>query len=302
MKLAAISVDLDEIPHYERVYGLPEKHEASGLVYQVGIPRALAFAHSSAVPLTLFAVGSDTLRRENAARLGDAAALGHAVESHSMFHAYDLSFQTPSQICADVRDSLDAIEAAVGRRPVGFRAPGYLVSEALFDALEAQKLRFDASVLPSPWYFGAKIGVVAWRRLRGIRSASMARGLSQGLGPVIPYRPGRTQRSTGDRRFVELPMATLPGLRLPVLGTTLPWLPELALNSLTKSEFVSLELHGIDFLDQSDGLEHLREGPELRIPLDKRLSAFAAVVRLFRGAGFRFVHLAEAADYYATVV
>lgn len=301
VKIAALSVDLDELPNYERIYGLPAEPRAARLVYDVAIPRMRDFARSIGAPLDLFAVGADVVDPDNASALRAATAEGHLVESHSMRHAYDLTRHDAGAIRRDVAESFAAIEAAVGRRPLGFRAPGYLVNEALFDALEAEGARFDASVLPSPWYFAAKLGAIAWTRLRGRTSASLPRGLSQALAPSAPYRPGRTHRGRGGRAFVELPMTTLPGLGVPVIGTTVPHLPRKLTALLGRLRFVSVELHGIDFLRASDGAEHVAAaGPELRVDLEARLAAFATLVHDLRAAGFRFVHLAEAAEHFST--
>ncbi|MCL2448555.1 MAG: polysaccharide deacetylase, partial [Polyangiaceae bacterium] len=70
MRLCAVSVDLDEVPNYYAIHGLPEPapgDPARSLVYDVAIDRLLAFARLRAIPLTLFAVGADLARPESAA-------------------------------------------------------------------------------------------------------------------------------------------------------------------------------------------------------------------------------------------
>ena len=59
---------------------------------------------------------------------------------------------------------------------------------------------------------------------------------------------------------------------------------------------VNLELHAMDFLDASDGLEALLpHQPELRVPLSRRIAALGAAVEALARAGHAFVVLEEAA-------
>ena len=63
---------------------------------------------------------------------------------------------------------------------------------------------------------------------------------------------------------------------------------------------MNLELHAIDFLDASDGLEALvGHQPELRVPLGARLDALAAALSVLARHGHAFVTLAEAAQALA---
>ena len=62
---------------------------------------------------------------------------------------------------------------------------------------------------------------------------------------------------------------------------------------------VNLELHGIDVLDEDDGLEALRpHQPDVRVPRDRKLEALHAAVEVLRDAGYSFVTLREAAGAF----
>lgn len=100
---------------------------------------------------------------------------------------------------------------------------------------------------------------------------------------------------------MELPIQVTPVLRLPVIGTSIgmggPGGARLLARMCAGEAFVNVELHGMDVLDVSDGLEALQPfQPELRSPLARRLDALSAVVEVLRGAGFAFVRLDEAAE------
>ncbi|HHH30247.1 MAG TPA: hypothetical protein ENK57_18160 [Polyangiaceae bacterium] len=59
---------------------------------------------------------------------------------------------------------------------------------------------------------------------------------------------------------------------------------------------MSLELHGIDFLDEGDGLSDLvGHQPDVRIRVADKVRRLGGVVTTLRDAGYRFETLAEAA-------
>ncbi|MFT3763950.1 MAG: polysaccharide deacetylase family protein [Minicystis sp.] len=303
-KLTCVSVDIDEVHHYFAIHGLSIPETAARAAYDVALPRLGAFAEARGIPLTFFAVGEDLVREESAATLRVLASRGHAVESHSLSHRYDLTRLSRDEIAREVDEGARAIERVTGRRPAGFRAPGYTVSDALFDALEDAGVAYDSSVFPCPPYYLAKAAAMASMRIAGRVSQSIL-DTPRVLGaPTRPYRPGRPWYRRGGRRFVELPIQVTPGLRLPFIGTSVALLGERGARWLAKrcagEGLVNLELHAMDFLDAADGLEALvPHQPELRIPVARRIAALDAGLDVLKDAGHAFVVLEEAAGAFA---
>jgi hypothetical protein len=299
-RITSVSVDIDEVHHYFAIHGLPLPEGAAAAAYDVALPRLGAFAEARGIPLTLFAVGEDLARPASAEVLRVLSARGHAVESHSLSHRYDLTRLPRDTIAREVEEGARAIARVTGRRPAGFRAPGYTVSDDLFDALEEAGVAFDASVFPCPPYYLAKAATLASMRLAGRVSRSIL-DTPRVLGaPTRPYRPGRPWYRRGSRGFVELPVQVTPGLRLPFIGTSVALLGERGARWLARAcageRFVNLELHAMDFLDAADGLEALvPHQPELRIPLARRIEALAAALDVLQAAGHAFVGMEEAA-------
>ncbi|MBI4700802.1 MAG: polysaccharide deacetylase family protein [Deltaproteobacteria bacterium] len=306
-RLCAVSVDLDEIHLYRALHGLPPRGRGE-LVYRTALPRLGELASSAGVPLTLFAVGEDVeAGGEARRRLGELCRAGHVVENHSFSHRYDLARLDRAAIDAEIAPAQRAVEAVTGRAPQGFRAPGYGASDALLDALEGLGLRYDSSVFPCPAYYLAKALAVAAVRARGGHSVAVpgkARGL---LAPACPYRPARPWYRAGGAGLIELPIQVAGRLRLPVIGTSLvvagPTGARWLVRQCRPGWLVNLELHGLDFLDRSDGLEELAPyQPDVRIPLARKLASLRAALAELGTAGYRFVTLPEAAARAAAML
>src|SRR5687767_14866200 len=114
MRLASVSIDLDELHHYYRIHGLPEPARGLHGVYDAALPRALEWAHAENVPLTLFAIGSDLERPANAALLRRACEAGHEIGNHSYSHHYDLTLRDRPDMEREVEAGSAAIERATG--------------------------------------------------------------------------------------------------------------------------------------------------------------------------------------------
>ena len=187
-----MSVDLDEIPNYFEIHGLGQPHgPTASLVYDVALARLEALAGAGGFPLTLFTIGSDVARAEAARGLRDAAAHGHEIANHSLDHRYDLVRLGRDEITRQVEEGARVIAEATGQKPVGFRAPGYTISDEVFDVLAELGVAYDSSVFPCPAYFAAKAAAIGAIALRGRKSRSVVDTPKVLLAPTRPYRIGK---------------------------------------------------------------------------------------------------------------
>lgn len=301
MRACAISVDLDEIHHYRAIHGLePAAAEpAQHAVYDRALPRFGDFARSMQLPLTLFAVGADVQRPANGRVLRALASEGHEIGNHTFDHRYDLSRRTQPEVRDQIARANDVIQEQTGSRPVGFRAPGYVMSDAVYAAVAECGMAYSSSLFPCPYYFLAKLAVIGSLELRGRTSQSILEGPRVLGAPRAPYRVGRPYWRTGAG-VLELPIQVTPGLRLPFIGTSLTLLgASLArrmARSLVGQPFINLELHGVDLLDQDDHLRALAAHQfDLRVSLEHKWAALGAVVDELRSSGYEFVRLDEVA-------
>jgi peptidoglycan/xylan/chitin deacetylase (PgdA/CDA1 family) len=306
VRLCAVSVDLDEIPNYFAIHGLqPPAGPERRLVYDVAVDRLSELARDLGIPLTLFVIGSDLARREAAAKILAASRAGFEIANHTLEHRYDLVRLGRQEIRRQIEEGARAIEATTGAAPVGFRAPGYTITDEVFDVLADLGVSYDSSVFPCPAYWAAKTAAIAWIALRGRTSRSIVDRPTILAAPTRPYAVGRPYWRRGRGGIVELPVQVTPGLRLPFIGTYVTlWGPAVGrrlARACVGEPVVTLELHGIDVLDAADGLHALRPyQPDVRVPRERKLSALRGAIDELRRGGYRFVTSAEAARAFSS--
>jgi hypothetical protein len=316
VRLAAVSVDLDEIPCYAAIHGLDVPAGSERALYDHAVPRLGRLFAAHAVPATFFAIGHDALREPVADALRALSARGHEIASHSQAHDYDLTRRERSAIHADVAASLETLERAVGVRPRGFRAPGYTITNDVLSVLRELGLAYDSSVFPCPAYYAPKATIIGALRARaalglGRASRSIVDDPRVLTAPGEPYFPGDREgaywRRGPSEGLVELPIGVTPGLRLPFIGTSVVVAGERGAAMLARQmvgrPVVTLELHAMDLADaHEDGLEWLSPyEPALSRTAAQKGRAIGAAIETLRAHGYRFVTSEEAAAAVATL-
>lgn len=300
LRLASVSIDLDEVPRYAAIHGLeaptgPVAHA----VYDRCVPRLVSWLDDESIRATFFAVGEDLERDQNRKTIVGLHETGHEIANHSYHHYYDLTRRSAQELRQEVERGAAIIGELCGKRPVGFRAPGYTVSEALYDALEASGVQYDSSVFPCPSYYAAKVAALGVMWLRGGRSASIVGSPAVLRAPRDPYRVGRPYWRKGGG-LLEIPIGVTPW-QLPYIGTSLVLGKQRIAVELTRQmigrEMINLELHGFDVADVArDGLGAFApHRADLKRTADEKLDALRAALRVIRDAGYELVTLQEAA-------
>ena len=307
MRLCAVSVDLDEVPCYAAIHGLPAPSgECAHAIYRKALPRFEALFERLGLPATFFAIGRDLDDAGARAAIARLHGRGHEVGNHTHNHRYDFTRLSRADARHEIEQGARAIEAAGAARPVGFRAPGYTVTDEVFELLAELGYEYDSSVFPCPAYYAAKASALAAIRLRRRHSHSVLDTPRMLMAPADPYRVGRPYTTRGDG-VLELPVGVTreSSARLPFIGTSLILAGERGAAWLARQiagrPLVNLELHGIDLADaEADGLEFLRpHQPDLRKPLAQKQNALERAIWSLRGAGYEMVTLHEAAHRFA---
>lgn len=258
---ASVSIDLDNLWSYLKTHGDPSWESWPSFLPRA-VPRLLDLLGEQDITATVFVVGADAVRDDGAEAVRAVSAAGHEVGNHSFHHEPWLHLYSASQMEDEVAGAEEAIVAAGAARPVGFRGPGYSVTDDLLAVLARRGYRYDASTLPT-W-----IGPIA----RAVHNRSMPKGARSGKGQedlfggfsrvrssIRPYR-----WDTADGPIVELPVTTMPLARVPIHGSYLVQLhqvsPRLARTYLETALRLcrltgtapSMLLHPTDVLDRDD--------------------------------------------------
>lgn len=308
-RYACVTVDLDTLQCYRDIHGLD--HEMVGHqgdpAYTVGVRRLLDFFDEMGIASTLFVIGRDTVVPVHHDLLVEADESGHELGNHTYSHHYDLPERSRSEQQTEIARGEGAIASVTGRRPVGFRAPGYNVDRSILALCRSRQYRYDSSMFPCPPYYLAKTAIMLWQGLRGRPSRSARTPVTNLLAPLTTYRPDRHNvwRPNPDSGMpLQIPMCLIPGIRFPVIGTSLHLLGrqgfELAYPLLRKryQSILNLEFHAIDFIDQTDAEdgERLAEvQPDLRIPWREKRALYADVLNRVR-EDYLFSTLNDAVD------
>jgi peptidoglycan/xylan/chitin deacetylase (PgdA/CDA1 family) len=311
LRLASISVDLDSLHHYCRIHGLPESvldARARGLVYSTAVPRFRELLREVGVPGTFFAIGEDLADAQASEALREAHASGIEVANHSYSHDYALTRRTPAAIHEELVRAEEAILAATGERPVGFRAPGYTLNAALYAATAERGYLYGSSTFPAAPYYAAKAAVMGALALAGRPSRSILDSPRVLLAPRTPYRPDPAQPyRRGSGPVLELPMTVTPGVRFPFIGTFAATLPLAAVRAAWRAcrgdTLFNFELHAVDVLDVHDGVppELVRQQRDLRVVSARKMDRLETIFRWLK-QDTDVVTLRTAAEHLAPTV
>ena len=210
--LASLSLDLDNEWSYLKTHGDPAWETYPSYLGLV-VPRVLEFLAARGQRITIFIVGRDAAAEGDRATLRSIADAGHEIGNHSFNHEPWLHAYSADEIAAEIGMAHDAIASATGRAPIGFRGPGFSVSQGTLETLARLGYRYDASTLPT--YIGplARAYYFMTSRLskeeREQRKALFG-GISDGLRPIRPYR-----WELGTSSLIEIPVTTFPILKTP---------------------------------------------------------------------------------------
>ena len=210
--IASLSLDLDDKWAYLKTHG-DERWQSLPSYLNVVTPRIRDVLQRHRLTATFFGVGPDAALASHRGILASIADAGHEIANHSFHHEVWFHLHSEERIAEEIALAEEHIERATGRRPVGFRGPGYGVSQAVLRVLARRGYRYDASTLPT--FIGpvARAYLLFASRLTSEERAHRAAlfgGVRDVLRPIRPY-----YWDLGGERLLEIPVSTMPLLRLP---------------------------------------------------------------------------------------
>lgn len=299
-QVASLSFDLDDKWAYLKTNGDPGWKSFPSYL-DLLVPRVLDVLLSHKLKATFFIVGQDAALGRNILPLRAIAAAGHEIGNHSFLHDPWLHLYSQEQMTIEFTNAEDHIVRATGQHPVGFRGPGYSLSQATVRELIRRGYLYDATTFPTflmplvrRFYFAASNFSSEEKHKR----KRLGGRLRDGLRPNRPYC-----WSVEGSTLLEIPVTTMPGFKFPMHMSYLFALslvsPKLALGYLELSLRLcrltnvdpSIVLHPTDFLGSEDG-QGLSIIPGMQLPLEKKLKFVNEVLDRLKSA-FSVITLRE---------
>lgn len=302
--IASLSLDLDNKWSYMKTHG-DAGWEAFPSYLDVVVPRTLKFLQERGLKITFFIVGQDAALEKNRGAIASIATAGHEIGNHSFHHEPWLHLYSKEELLNEFERAEAAIEGVTGKRPVGFRGPGYSLSPTVLDVLGERGYEYDCSLLPTyiaplarAYYFLKSPKMNDEEREKRKKLFGKLSDGFQGLR-------ANTFTAAG-REMVEIPVTTFPVIKTPIHVSYLVymstfsrsaalvyWRTALAACRATSVQ-PSLLLHPLDFLSGDDAPE-LRFFPGMNVPIDEKL-AFVGEALTIYARHFEIVNMRAHAD------
>jgi len=274
-----IHVDVDspiKLMRFYQISGVEFDLKDLELFYETSWTRALQCFEKHNVKATFFVVG-DELERSEVIRkvIFKAHQAGHEIENHTYSHPFGLATLSDDKIIYEIKKCSEIIEQVTGRRPIGFRSPGYSINSKIINLLQDNGLKYDSSGF---WSIMNPI-------LKSSHKLLFKNGLkNEGFGYVTrklgqkPYAPDPNNwlhTSNNNRKFWELPLPRTKILGLPFYNNFNLWTPSVIANLISKrisKPYIVYLFHIIEFMDLNDNLPlELNVHPNFKTPLTKKL-------------------------------
>lgn len=270
----------------------------------LAVPRILDFLEQHDLKITFFIVGQDAALQKNQTVLRAIAEAGHEISNRSFHHDAWLHFHSVEEIEHEIVLAGNVIQLVTGFRPTGFRGSSHSYSPELLQVLKRNGYYYDASTFPT---FLGPIARTPYSLTHHLsqdehhKRKALFGGFRNGLQPLKPYR-----WQMEDASLIEIPITTLPILKLPIhfryllyLSSVFPTLGllyfqfALWLCRLTRTQ-PSLLLHPLDFLSDDD-VPELAFLPGMSVPTPQKIATLSKIMRALSNE-FRVITLAEHAQ------
>jgi hypothetical protein len=211
---ATVQVDVDGLDILLKHHGQPSQQEKD-YIFLSGLPRFLDLFDRWGVKATFFIVGRDLQDKEKMKILERLVAAGHEVGNHTMSHPASLSSLSAEEQEREIAQCEDLCEEVLGVKPIGFRAPNFDVDERTTAILRQRGYIYDSSVLAMPYAPFLRWCKTRIAPIKGAKTLYLGRA-AFGLAPLRPYwLADETLWKRGNSSLIEVPVTTMPFLRLP---------------------------------------------------------------------------------------
>lgn len=288
---AGLSLDLDNLWSYMKTHG-NQGWDSFPSYLDIAVPRILDFLEKRDLTITFFIVGQDAALQKNHNAIRSIAEAGHEIGNHSFSHEPWLHLYSEQQIEAELSKAEENIHRVTGVKPIGFRGPGYSLSETVLKVLSQRGYQYDSSTLPTfigplarLYYFMTSKFTPEEKRNR----RKLFGQIRDGFRPLYPY-----QWKIGELEdeLIEIPITTMPLFRIPFHISYILYIhrfsPALALMYFRFAMRLcqlariqpSLLLHPLDFLG-SDDTEELSFFPAMNLHSERKIKLVSDILDIY---------------------
>ena len=252
------------------------------------IPHVLDLLNQLNLKITFFIVGQDAALEKNEEHLSQIVKHGHEVGNHSFHHESWLHLYQKEKIRDEILTAEKHIENVTGKKPNGFRGPGFSWSKNLIEVLSELGYDYDASTLPT--FIGPFARFYYFRTAKLTPEEKKERkklfgSFKDGFRSVKPY----FWKFDGVKELLEIPVTTIPFIKTPFhlsyliyLNNISPLLMKLYLSTaitfckMTKTS-PSFLLHPLDLIG-GDMVPELSFFPGMNVNSGKKTELFIKVI------------------------
>ena len=213
MAIGNIQIDLDGSWVLLKSLGYPFTLDQDE-IYERALPQFLELFSKHDVKATFFVNAADLSVPRKKHLIQQIIQEGHEIANHGYAHCY-LNQLNIHERREEIQKSTQLLNDLVGRQVKGFRAPGYYADRGVISLLEEQGYQYDCSVFPSSIIFLIKL----WEKWNTGKVTTPLPIMDSLLAPLRPYTISQKnlyKRGFVDRSLLEIPVTTLPFLRLPL--------------------------------------------------------------------------------------
>ena len=188
----------------------------------MGLEGLAQFLEPYAIRSTLFMVGNDFKEPANRGHIRSIVAADHEIANHTMTHVQGFRLLAEEEKEAEIAGMEDICEQVIGRRPVGFRSPGWNMGDDALPILKRRGYRYDSSVHPT--CLMPLLKFLHWHSMsdcKRLERTTMGH-LKYMIAPIKPYHTSmRGFSRKGSDGIMEFPLTVMPFIRLPFFATFL---------------------------------------------------------------------------------
>ena len=288
---ASLSLDLDNKWSYLQTHG-DEAWESFPSYFDLVVPRFLKFLAERNLKITVFVVGQDAELEKNHAALRSIADAGHEIGNHSYNHEPWLHLYTPIELGDEFEKSELAIQAVTGARTVGFRGPGFSLSDEVLRTLVRRGYEYDGSTFPT--YLGPIARAYYFFKSKLSKEQKEERkelfgSWKDGFQSNKPF-----EWEFGNGRLLEIPVTTMPIFKVPIHASYVMYLATYS-KTIAKIYFwtalkmcrlmgvqPSILLHPLDFLGAEDDGD-LSFFPGMNQPAQNKIDLLSDCMEMMTG-------------------